>query len=104
MWCTIYRGLNDAPVVIWTGIFKIDVQICRDTKLQSFQYRIIHRIITCNKWLKDKKIKDISVCHFVTYVMLYNIVSIVSKDTSILQLFEREFDVSKNKLIFFNCI
>ncbi len=29
--------------------------ICRDTKLQRFQVKVIHRIIPCNKWLKDKQ-------------------------------------------------
>ncbi len=63
-WCTIYTGFNDAEVSIWNRTFKIAFQICRDTKQQSFQYRIIHRIIPSNKWLKDRKIKDSSVCNF----------------------------------------
>ncbi len=62
-WCTIYTGFNDAEVSIWNRIFKIAFQICRDIKPQRFPFRIIHRIIPCNKWLKDKKIKDSSVCN-----------------------------------------
>ncbi len=30
----------------------------RETKIQTFQYRILHRIIPCNKWLHNIKIKD----------------------------------------------
>ena len=36
----------------------------RETKLQSFQYRLIHRIIPCNKWLYNITIKDSSKCNY----------------------------------------
>ena len=38
------------------------------TKLQSFQYRIIHKIIPCNKWLHTIKIKIDNICNFCTEV------------------------------------
>ena len=46
----------------WTNIFKLPFQSCRSTKLQTFQYRILHRIITCNHWLYNAKIKDTPEC------------------------------------------
>ena len=42
----------------WEKIFCLPYKICRSTRLQSFQYRILHRIITCNQWLFNAKIKD----------------------------------------------
>ena len=36
----------------------------QETQLQSFQYKIIHRIIACNKKLFDMKIKDSPTCNF----------------------------------------
>ena len=38
--------------------------VCRDTKLQSFQYRLIHRILPCNKWLFNISVSESSKCNF----------------------------------------
>ncbi len=35
----------------------------RETKIQTIQYRIIHRIIPCNEWLHNIKIRDINKCN-----------------------------------------
>ncbi len=35
-----------------------------ETKLQSLQYRIIHRIVPCNKWLYNIKIKENGTCDY----------------------------------------
>ena len=41
------------------------VSIClRETKLQSFQYKIIQRIINCNKKLFDMTIKNSPICTY----------------------------------------
>ena len=40
--------------MIYINAFKT----CRSTKLQSFQYRILNRTISCNHWLFNIKIKD----------------------------------------------
>ena len=37
-------------------------EVCRNTKLQTLQYRILHRIIPCNRWLHTIKIKDSPDC------------------------------------------
>ena len=42
----------------WDLIFKNPFCHARSTQLQTFQYRVVHRIITCNHWLFNAKIKD----------------------------------------------
>ena len=47
---------------------KIPSISCRDTQLQSFQYRIINRILSCNNWLYTLKVIDTNICNsFVTW-------------------------------------
>ncbi len=36
----------------------------RDTKIQTSQYRIIQKIIPCNKWLHNIKIKNSYLCEY----------------------------------------
>lgn len=43
-----------------TGVYKAT----RETKLQSFHYKVIHRIIPCNVFLKQIKIKDSEWCRY----------------------------------------
>ena len=40
----------------WTAVFLRPYICLRETKMQSFQYKIIHSIINCNKKLCDMKI------------------------------------------------
>ena len=49
----------------WNEILKHPFLITRETKLQTFQYKIIHRIINCNKKLYDMKIKTTPIVHTV---------------------------------------
>ncbi len=37
---------------------------CMDTKIQSFQFRIIHRIIRCNQWIQILMIKNGEQCNY----------------------------------------
>ena len=39
-------------------------KVTQETKLQSFQFRVIHRIIPCNKWLYNITVKSSSKCDF----------------------------------------
>ena len=48
----------------WSSIFTFAFKTCQSTKLQSFQYRLIHRVITCNYWLFKAKIKDSPSCKY----------------------------------------
>ena len=38
--------------------------VTKDTRLQSFQFKILHRIIACNKWLCQIKILEDPTCNF----------------------------------------
>lgn len=46
----------------WKDIFLRPFIVCRSTRLQSFQFRLIHRIITCNHWLFNAGIKGSPNC------------------------------------------
>lgn len=63
-WSEIFTEFQDAHDDIWERIYCMSFNITRETKLQSFQYKIIHRIIACNKWLHNIKIKLCSTCEF----------------------------------------
>ena len=45
-------------ILNWKLIYSNAFKSCRSTKLQSFQYKIINRVIACNHWLFNIKIKD----------------------------------------------
>ncbi len=49
---------------IWPNIFKLRFNTTRKTKLQSFQYWIIHRTITCRKTLCDINLNNSPKCLF----------------------------------------
>lgn len=38
--------------------------MARDTKLQAFQYKLIHRVIPCNKYLTNIRIKQDETCSY----------------------------------------
>ena len=46
----------------WSSIFKNPYFCSRETKLQSFQYKIINRIIVCKKWLYNLKVVNSPIC------------------------------------------
>ena len=48
----------------WEKIYKLPYIVTTETKLQSFQYRIINRIIPCNAWLKQIGIKNSDECEY----------------------------------------
>ena len=47
----------------WKVIFKQPYLSARETKLQSIQYKILHRIIPCRKWLYKQKVIDSQICN-----------------------------------------
>ena len=49
-------------ILNWKTIYCNAFKSCRSTKLQSFQYKIINRMIACNHWLFNIKIKDSPNC------------------------------------------
>ena len=60
-WQEKYPTLGDE---CWTRIFKNSFRITRETKLQSFQYKIIHRVIMCKKKLNEMRILDSPLCGY----------------------------------------
>ena len=48
----------------WKHTFLNPFKICKESMLQSFQFKLLHRIIPCNHWLYVMKIKDSPDCTF----------------------------------------
>jgi len=65
-WCEQFQNFHNADKEIWHRIFKLPFQVIRNTKIQTFQYRVLHRIIPCKKWLHTLKIKDTNICDYCT--------------------------------------
>jgi len=63
-WQEDYTKFNEADHALWQNIFSLSFCISRETKLQSFQYRLIHRIIPSRKRLFDMKIVESPACVF----------------------------------------
>lgn len=40
----------------WASVYRNPYKAARDTKLQAFHFRIVHRFLPCNKFLKNKNI------------------------------------------------
>lgn len=49
---------------VWKETYTLPYLVARDTKLQAFQYRLIHRILPCNKYLAYIRIKSDDTCTF----------------------------------------
>jgi len=54
----------DLSTVDFEKIYQLPYTITKYTKLQSFQFKIIHRIINTNKWLFIRNIVDSNKCRF----------------------------------------
>ena len=63
-WAQNFPLFTRVDHTIWPRIFETPYKITRETRLQSFQYRLIHRIIPCNKWLYNITVKKSSKCAF----------------------------------------
>jgi hypothetical protein len=57
-----WENIYDINSDIWPSLFKAPFQSCRETYLQSLQYRIIHRILPCNNWLHTRKVIPSNMC------------------------------------------
>ncbi len=56
-WEHFYNTLKKKQKKFWNIIFKMTFISTRDTTIQSFQYKILHRTLPCKDWLKNIKIK-----------------------------------------------
>ena len=61
-WQSISPGLITEEE--WPDIFQRPCRCSRETTLQSLEFKIMHRIINCNKKLFDMKLKEMPVCSF----------------------------------------
>lgn len=48
----------------WSNIYKRPYKAVRDTKLQAFHFRVVHRFLPCNKYLSNIRIKRTDTCSF----------------------------------------
>lgn len=63
-WNDLFPIGQDVSQDYWTEIYKRPYQAGRDTKLQSFQYRLCHRIIPCNRYLKNIRLRPDDKCSY----------------------------------------
>jgi hypothetical protein len=63
-WNTRYPNFHSAHVDLWPTIFKTPFSITRETRLQTFQYKIIHNLIVCQKKVYDMKLVDTPNCKY----------------------------------------
>ena len=61
---TKWRDTYNIEDNTWCCLFQIPFKSCQETLLQSFQYRIIHRILPCNLWLYMLKTSTSSDCEY----------------------------------------
>lgn len=48
----------------WTEVYKMPYLVARDTKLQAFHFRVVHRFLPCNKFLQNIRIRGDDDCNF----------------------------------------
>ncbi len=61
--------------------FNMPFKCSRHTAIQTFDYKIIHRRLACNEWLKNRKIKSDRTCSFcnnVDSICLFSLIINVS--------------------------
>ncbi len=63
-WSKTFKDLSNPGESTWKNIYNMPFKTVRETKIRTIQYRIIHRIIPCNEWLHNIKIKDNKKCNF----------------------------------------
>lgn len=85
--------------IFWQSIYKIPFQCLRETKLQSFQFKILYRIIPCNQYLKQLRNKEHDCCDYCndqdTIVhFLYNCQKVQSPWSQFCSWFERETQIN----------
>ena len=62
-WYKIYPDLGIMNET-WSTLYTYPFKVTRETKLQSFQFKIFHRIIACNNYLKNIRVKDDPKCNY----------------------------------------
>lgn len=63
-WALVYPDLDPTRQDPWRELYQVPYRAIRDTKYQAFQYKVLHRIIPCNKYLANIRIKQDDTCAF----------------------------------------
>ncbi len=63
------------------NISKLPFNTIRETRLQTLQYSVIHNTIACNQWLKESKLKKLTLAHTVPKSMTSHTFSVIVKKT-----------------------
>jgi hypothetical protein len=58
----------------WGKVYSLAFKTVRETKLQSLQYRILHKTIQCNEWLYNLKIRSSNICEFCNLNVIDNLI------------------------------
>lgn len=73
-WAEEIKQLGDTSQIDWGPTYRLPYNVTRESKLQAFQYRIVHRLVTCNRYLRtiqlhatglcDRCGEEDTICHF----------------------------------------
>lgn len=63
-WNALFPVDPDETVAHWSNIYQAPYKSDCDTKLQAFQFQLLHRFIPCNRFLRNIRIKDDDKCSF----------------------------------------
>lgn len=64
-WNQELSAMMNLPINInWEDTYIIPYTTIRETKFHTFQYRIYHRLITCNRYLQKIRLRDNAQCSF----------------------------------------
>lgn len=82
----------------WATIYKAPYKSVRDTKLQAFSFRIVHRFLPCKRYLKNIRIRADDICSFCPSVdtidhFLFECPIVQTFWKEIVEWFDREADI-----------
>ncbi len=63
-WQKVFIPLKKTDRSFWKSIFRMPFITVRDTRIQTFQYCLIHRIVPCNEWLFKLTVKPYITCEY----------------------------------------
>lgn len=63
-WVMTYPTLDPTQGGSWELLYQVPYRAIRDTKYQAFQYKVLQRIVPCNKYLANIRIKKEDTCTF----------------------------------------
>lgn len=63
-WSREFAALDTVPVIDWQSVFLLPYRTTRETKFQSFAYKITYRLCPSNRYLSQVHIKPMDTCSF----------------------------------------